>query len=90
MVLIPGRAKMCLNRWIGKSLAGQEKFKEHDAIEVYADAFKAESVSRATCDYYRAGAMEDAQLQEEDQKEGRKIKSDVLAFVFKRVSWRSV
>jgi hypothetical protein len=70
-VLISGRAKTCLNRWVGKSSAGQEKFKEHDTIEVYADAFKAESVIRATCGDYRAGAMEDSQLQEEDQKGGR-------------------
>lgn len=76
-------AKMCLDRWVGKSSAGQEKFKEHDAIEVYAEAFKVESVIRTTCDDYRAGAMEDPQLQEEDQREGRKIESDVLVLFSK-------
>ena len=74
---------MCLDRWVGKSSAGQEKFKEHDAIEVYAEAFKVESVIRTTCDDYRAGAMEDPQLQEEDQREGRKIESDVLVLFSK-------
>jgi hypothetical protein len=69
---------MCLERWVGKSAQGQVKFKEHDAIEVYADSFKAESVIRASCDDYRAGAMEDSKLQEEDQKEGKKIENDVL------------
>lgn len=82
-MLNPGRVKTCLNSWVGKSSAGKEKLKEHDAIEVYADAFKAESVIRATCDDYRAGAMEDSQLREEDQKEGRKIESDVLVLFSK-------
>lgn len=82
-MLILGRAKICLNRWIGKSSAGQEKLKEHDAIGVYAHAFKAESVIRATCDDYRAGAMENPQLQEEDQKEGGKIESDILVLFSK-------
>ena len=82
-MLNPGRVKTCLNSWVVKSSAGKEKLKEHDAIEVYADAFKAESVIRATCDDYRAGAMEDSQLREEDQKEGRKTESDVLVLFSK-------
>jgi hypothetical protein len=82
-VLNPGRVKTCLNSWVGKSSAGKEKLKEHDAIEFYAYAFKAERVIRATCDDYRAGAMEDSQLQEEDQKEGRKIESVVLVLFSK-------
>jgi pimeloyl-ACP methyl ester carboxylesterase len=36
-----------------------------------------------TCDDYRAGAIQDSQLQEEDQKEGRKIESDVLVLISK-------
>ncbi len=79
-MLILDRVKMCLDRWVGKSLAGQDNLKEHDSIKVYADALKAESVIRATCDDCGAGAMEDSQLQKEDQKEGRKIESDVSIF----------
>jgi len=70
--------RMCLDRWVGKSASGLAKFKENDAIEVYADSFKQESVIRASCDDYRAGAMEDSQLQVEDQREGRKVDVDVL------------
>jgi hypothetical protein len=52
---------------------------ENSAIDTYANTFKQESVIRASCDDYRAGAMEDSKLQVEDQKEGRKIDIDVLA-----------
>jgi hypothetical protein len=82
-VLNPGRVKTCLNSWVGKSSAGKEKLKEHDAVEVYAGAFRAESVIRATCDDYRAGAKEDSQLREEDQKEGRNLESDFLVLFSK-------
>ncbi|TVY73616.1 Fluoroacetate dehalogenase [Lachnellula suecica] len=68
----------CLNRWVGKSDIGSFSFKEHDAVKVYSDSFKYESVIRASCDDYRAGAEEDIQLQDEDQKEGRKVDIDVL------------
>jgi hypothetical protein len=59
------------------------KFKDHGAWEVYADFFKNESLIRATCEDYRAGAEEDVQLQEEDQKLGRKIDVNVLAMYSK-------
>jgi len=87
--------KMCLNRWAGKFEAGLAKFKEHGAVDVYAEFFKNESVIRATCDDYRAGAEEDIELQEEDQKAGRKMGVDVLAvyskdYLGKRYDVRSV
>ena len=71
--------KTCLNRWVGKSSSGLAKFEEHNAIDVYAEFFKNEGVVRATCDDYRAGAEEDIELQEEDQRQGRKVDVDVLA-----------
>jgi hypothetical protein len=70
--------RMCLDRWLGRSASGQSKFREQSAVDVYAESFKQESVIRASCDDYRAGAMEDATLQEEDQKAGRKVDVDVL------------
>ena len=87
--------KMCLDRWVGKSEAGLSKFQEHNAVNIYADFFKSESVVRATCDDYRAGAEEDIELQEFDQKLGRKIGIDVLAvyskdYLGKRYDVRSV
>ena len=75
--------KTCLNRWAGQSEAGLAKFKEHGAVEVYAKFFKNESVIRATCDDYRAGAEEDIELQKEDQEEERKINVNLLV-IFSR------
>ncbi|KAF4635650.1 hypothetical protein G7Y89_g2439 [Cudoniella acicularis] len=66
-------------RWAGRNELSNKKLDEHDAIDVYAKSFKYESVIRASCDDYRAGAQEDIKLQEEDQKAGRKIDIDVLA-----------
>ena len=74
---------MCLDRWVGKSEAGISKFREDNAVNVYADFFKNEAVVRATCDDYRAGAEEDVELQEEDQKSGRKIGVNVLVIYSK-------
>jgi pimeloyl-ACP methyl ester carboxylesterase len=71
--------RLCFDRWVGKSPAGLAKLKEDDAMEIYAEAFKRESVIRASCDDYRAGAMEDSKLQVEDQSEEKKVDVDVLA-----------
>ena len=76
--------RMCLDRWAGKSSTGQAEFRENDAVEVYAESFKQETVVRASCDDYRAGAVEDARLQEEDQREGRKVDGDVLCLYSRR------
>jgi hypothetical protein len=65
---------MCLDRWIGKSAAGQEKFKQHDAIQVYADSFKAESVIRASCDDYRAGGWRIRSFKRRIKKRDGKLK----------------
>ncbi|KAH7385058.1 putative Fluoroacetate dehalogenase [Cadophora sp. MPI-SDFR-AT-0126] len=71
-------AKFCLERWSGTSASALEKFKENNAWEIYMKDFERESVIRATCDDYRAGAEEDVVLQEEDQKAGRKMDCPVL------------
>ncbi|KAN0104865.1 Alpha/Beta hydrolase fold, partial [Hyaloscypha variabilis] len=76
--------RMCLARWIGSSSAGREKFEEDGAVEVYAASFKQERVVRASCDDYRAGAMEDVKEQVEDQREGRKVEGDVLVVYSKK------
>jgi len=70
--------RTCLKRWVGKSEAGRERFEANDAVEVYGEFFKKESVVRASCDDYRAGGQEDIEEQVRDQEEGRKIESDVL------------
>jgi hypothetical protein len=87
--------KMCLDRWVGKSQGGLKRFSENGSVDVYANFFNNASVVRATCDDYRAGAEEDMELQEEDQKVGRKVVVDVLAvfskdYLGKRYDVRSV
>lgn len=47
-------------------------------MRVYADSFKYEHVIRASCDDYRASAFEEIKEHEDDQREGRKMDSDVL------------
>jgi len=71
--------RTCLERWVGKGETGLVKFKENNAMEIYCKFFKNESVIKATCDDYRAGAEEDVQLQESDQKSGAKLDVPVLA-----------
>jgi hypothetical protein len=68
---------ICLDRWVGKSASGRARSREHGAWEVYEEVFKRAGVISATCDDYRAGAMEDAEQQQTDQSEGIKIDSDV-------------
>jgi pimeloyl-ACP methyl ester carboxylesterase len=71
--------RTCLERWLGKGREARTNFEKDDAIAVYAEFFKKESVIRATCDDYRAGGKEDIEEQLSDQKEGRKIDGNVLS-----------
>ncbi|RDL35799.1 putative Fluoroacetate dehalogenase [Venustampulla echinocandica] len=70
--------KMLFSRWAGRNPAGDATLQENDAVNVYANSFKYESVIRAACEDYRAGAQEDIQRQEQDQKDGRKLDVDTL------------
>lgn len=65
--------RMCMSRWGGTTESGREKIAQHGAVDVYAAFFEKESVVRASCDDYRAGAEEDVLLQEDDQRQGRKV-----------------
>lgn len=71
--------RSCIDRWVSKSPAGYAKFCENDSIAIYSNLFKSKAVIEATCDDYRAGAQEDIEEQERDQKAGKKIDIDVLA-----------
>ncbi|TVY34153.1 Fluoroacetate dehalogenase [Lachnellula subtilissima] len=77
--------RMCLNRWVGTRKKGLAMFKSNDSIAIYAKSFKSESVIRATCDEFRAGAQEDVRLQYEDQRAGRKM--DVDVFILYSMKW---
>jgi pimeloyl-ACP methyl ester carboxylesterase len=87
--------RTCLDRWAGKSENGLIKLKEHGAMDVYSELFKVSSVIQATCDDYRAGAEEDVELQEDDQRSGRKVDIDLLViysedYLGKRYNMREV
>ncbi|PVH75459.1 putative Fluoroacetate dehalogenase [Cadophora sp. DSE1049] len=71
-------AKVCLERWSGPSSSVLARSKENNAWEVYMNSFRRECVVQASCDDYRAGAEEDLVLQEEDQREGRKMDCPAL------------
>jgi len=70
--------RTCLARWHGQNEAAIKSLKENDSERVFGDAFKYEHVIRATCDDYRASFNEEIKEHEDDQKEGRKMDSDVL------------
>lgn len=70
--------EQCLTRWPGKNSVGLQKFHDNNAMKVYMNSFIPESVIRASCDDYRAGAQEDLDEQRKDQEQGRKLDIDTL------------
>ena len=71
-----GGGKWCremMRRWSGEDEEGQKSLQGSGAVGVYARYFEEESIIRATCEDYRAGAEEDVTAQDEDQNEDRKI-----------------
>ncbi|KAF2100125.1 alpha/beta-hydrolase [Rhizodiscina lignyota] len=76
MILATGGGWWCqamIERWAGKNEHRLKGLKGDDAMERYCGYFERESVVRASCEDYRAGAFEDVELQKEDQQQGRKI-----------------
>ena len=63
-------------KWCGPAARQSEDFKK--GVEVYARHFGNESVVRASCEDYQAGAEKDSDSQIEDQREGRKVRVPVL------------
>jgi pimeloyl-ACP methyl ester carboxylesterase len=52
--------------------------KADDSISVYGQFFEDRTIVEASCKDYEAGATTDVEMQEQDQKEGRKIKVPLL------------
>ncbi|MCJ1369322.1 hypothetical protein MMC20_000532 [Loxospora ochrophaea] len=77
-----GGAAWCLSRlnaWQGASnSAGIARLESGDAKSVYARYFSNDSVVRASCEDYAAGAGIDIRMQEEDMAAGRKMPVDLL------------
>lgn len=76
MITAYGRAAFLadmLAAWSGSNPTGQKVFRSNDAESVYATFFSQDHVLQASCEDYYHGATTDVQMQEEDQKHGRKI-----------------
>jgi hypothetical protein len=67
-----------IERWAGNNPRGLSRLKVANALNIYGDFFSRESVIRATCEYYAAGAGEDVELQAEDQRNGKKFRVPLL------------
>jgi pimeloyl-ACP methyl ester carboxylesterase len=81
MIKAFGPANWCTEmmfRWAGKNPTGLNILKANDALTVYGKFMEQDHTIDATCKDYEAGATVDVQAQEEDQKEGRKIKAPLL------------
>ncbi|KAF2711542.1 alpha/beta-hydrolase [Pleomassaria siparia CBS 279.74] len=65
-------------RWAGKNSTGLSYLKADNSLDVYAGFFEQPHTIWSSNEDYRAGATEDIQLQEEDQKVGKKIKAPLL------------
>lgn len=62
-----------LGAWSGTNEKGLKAFNADDATKVYGEFFAQEHTLKATCEDYHHGATTDVEMQEEDQKQGRKI-----------------
>jgi hypothetical protein len=61
-------------RWAGSNPAGLASLRSDNALDVYAGFFDIPHVLESSGKDYEAGAGIDVDLQEEDQKAGRKVK----------------
>lgn len=62
-----------MNLRLTGSKEGAEQLSAGGALDAYAEAFEKEETLRYSCEDYAYGAAPECQLQEEDQKSGRKI-----------------
>jgi pimeloyl-ACP methyl ester carboxylesterase len=67
------------DRWRGTlSLESEKNLGQDGSYEVYKAAFRSESVIRASCLDYAAGAKEDIDEEKADQAEGKKVNVPIL------------
>lgn len=70
--------KHSLERAKGGNEAGTARFRENDAVAHYCHQFTSSECIAGSCGDYAAGATEDVEEQEKDQKEDRKVKIPLL------------
>lgn len=71
-------AKTLIHRWAGRSSARLASLYSENSLSIYGDYFSSESVIKATCEDYAAGANEDVKLQKLDQQDHKRIKCPTL------------
>ena len=62
-----------VSAWSGQNQKGIEVFSADESMKVYGEFFAQEHTLKASCEDYQHGATTDVEMQEEDQKSGRKI-----------------
>ena len=72
-------ARGMVERLAGRSETARRNLLSDGALDVYEAAFRQESVLRAACRDYEAGAGVDVEMQQDDQANGRKMRVPVLA-----------
>lgn len=70
--------KEMIVRWAGKNTNGLSSLKSDDALNIYGQFFDQPHTLKASCEDYKEGATTDIERQEQDQKDGKKIKSPLL------------
>jgi pimeloyl-ACP methyl ester carboxylesterase len=70
--------KSSLERIKGPNQDAVAKFRSNDSIDHYSHLFSKPETISGSCADYAAGAFEDVEAQEEDQKAGRKVKVPTL------------
>jgi pimeloyl-ACP methyl ester carboxylesterase len=81
MILAYGGDRWCtemIERWCGPSPTSLLSLSSDNAMDVYGGFMHEKSVVKATCEDYWHGMKTDVEAQEEDQRQGRKIKVPLL------------
>jgi pimeloyl-ACP methyl ester carboxylesterase len=81
LIMAKGGSWWCqslIHRWAGTNDKRLYMLEEGAAMQIYGDHFDKESVVRASCEDYKAGATVDVDIQKGDQEAGRKIKVPAL------------
>ncbi len=81
MIKAFGGANWCqelILRWAGDNPKGLESLQSDNALHVYGGFFEQEHTVKATCQDYEEGATTDVEREQQNQKDGKKIKVPML------------
>ncbi|KAF1848670.1 alpha/beta-hydrolase [Cucurbitaria berberidis CBS 394.84] len=81
MITAFGASNWCeemILHWAGKNPSGLDNLKADDALTVYGEFLSQPHSLKASCEDYREGATTDVERDQQNQKEGKRIKSPLL------------